>query len=529
MNRPRLALVIILICALAPLACSKPPPKPKGIGKLLVASSARNLSLAPDGKTLVFVGEVAPPAEKDTPEGVFQGVVTTVPVAGGVPRQLGGGVTTLEDGYRISSDGRWVAYLQAFRFRDQAGSLNVAPLPLGDARQVASDATYYKFSPDGKTLGFVAAGEMHLYSLESNADRLVVKNAATFEFAKDSRHVMVRRPVAFGGDLLLAEVQGSAEPSKLGTNVGDYDFSPDGARLAFNARVGGPNQPYTLFGAAVGGKLEKLGEGVSTFLFSPDGQWIAFVDGLGVKRSLGNLQIAPTAGGPAKKLGENVVEHRWAPDSKAIAFRETNEDKSGRSWNSFKVATMPTGAIRFKDDGVPNFVWSFDGSHIAFLKRIAKPVYSVDLFLMPIAGEQNPRLVDRGVFGYQFAPGDRELWYRTQCVRSGRECDLMAASVADAAVLPRRLVQGIWNFRPTANGERLLLTYPRLDTEAAADLGFLDVNAKQPSKGIDQYVLPGAQFVDEAGGVVVYIVGERKREGVYVAELKADPVRVPPK
>ena len=61
-----------------------------------------------------------------------------------------------------------------------------------------------------------------------------------------------------------------------------------------------------------------------------------------------------------------------------------------------------------------------------------------------------------------------------------------------------------------------------------ADLGWLDLAAKQPSKGIDQYALPGAHFADEAGNVVVYIVGERKREGVYVAQLKPDPP-APPK
>jgi dipeptidyl aminopeptidase/acylaminoacyl peptidase len=259
---------------------------------------------------------------------------------------------------------------------------------------------------------------------------------------------------------------------------------------------------------------------VATFLFSPDGQWIAFVDGQGIKNTFGSLQVMPAAGGEAKKVGENVVEHRWAPNSQAIAFRESNEDKAGRSWNSFKVATLPTGAIRLKEDGVPNFVWSWDGSFIAYLKRVTKPVYSVDLFLLKVAGDTPARQVDKGVFGYQFAPGDHDLWYRTSCVRSGRECDLMSASVPDATALPKRLVQGVWNFKPTAKGDRLLLTYPRLDTEVAADLGWFDLNAKAPSKGIDQYVLPGTHFVDDAGTGVVYLVGERKREGVYFAEIK---------
>lgn len=520
MNRSRLALVVLLEALVILGGCQKPAPKSRGLGRPLASASARNLSLAPDGRTLVFIGDVKPPSEKDVPDGVFQGVLTTVPLAGGIPRPLGGGVSTLDDGYRISPDGRHVAYLQEFRFHEQSGSLFLAGLASGEPRLIAKDAKYYAFSSDGRWLGYVAAGDMHLFDLSGGGDRHLVRGAATFEISKDARHLLVRRPAAAGGALLLADIEGGGEPKELGENVGDYAFSPQGDSLAFTSRSGGPSAPYRITCSIVGGHIEKRGEGVSTFRFSPDGRWIAFVDGMGGHKTFGALMVAPVAGGPARRIGENVIEYRFAPSSNAIALRESNEDASGRTWMSFKVATLPSGTLRHREDGVPNFVWSFDGARVAFLKRVMKPVYSVDLFLLDVEGESSPRRIDQGVFGYQFAPDDGELWYRTNCVRDGRECDLMAANVRGASAPPRKLVQGIWNFKATAKGDRLLLTYPRLDTENAADLGWLDLKAKQPSKGIDRYALPGAQFVDESGGAVVYVVGERKREGVYVAELK---------
>ncbi len=528
-----LAFAVALAAAAALGGCKKPPSKPKGIGRQLVPVAARNLALAADGQTLVFVGEIAPSPEKEVPEGIFQGVLTTVPIAGGVPRQLGGGVSTLEDGYRLSPDGKFVAYLQGFRFREQAGNLNVAPLPTGEARAVASGAKYYKFSPDGRWLGYVAGGEMRLLDLSApaaapGADRLVATSAATFEFSKDSKHLLVRRPIAAGGDLLLAKVEGGAEPQKLGELVGDYAFSADSSKLAFTARKGGPSKPYGLFLGPVGGPYESVGEGVASFAFSNDSRWVAFTDGMGERQSTLNLQLVPAVGGPPKRVGDNVGEYRWSPNSQAVALRENNEDK-GKRWTAIKIAKVPgvvvhtsTWSPHEKMDKIP-MVWSGDGNNLAFVHLVPKPSPTVHLYQVPATGGE-ARVVADWVFGFQYSPDSRELWYRTNCTRAGRECELLASSASDPAAPPRKLALGINTFKPNAKGDRLLLTYARSDTkanasEAPADLGWIDLNAKVPSKGVDQYVMPGAAWADEAGSRAIYIVGERKREGVYVADV----------
>ncbi|MGC4115790.1 MAG: hypothetical protein QM765_14550 [Myxococcales bacterium] len=535
MNSKRQALAVsaaAFALALALAGCSKPPSKPKGIGKQLVPVAARNLTLAP-GNTLVFVGEIAPSQEKDVPEGVYQGILTTIPVAGGVPRQLGGGVSTLEDGYGISPDGKFVAYLQGFRFREQAGNLNVAPLPTGDARTVAPDAKYYKFSPDSRWLGYVAGGEMHLLDLAAQpgpgADRLVATSAATFEFSRDSKHLLIRRPVAAGGDLLLAKVEGGAEPSKLGELVGDYAFSADSSKVAFMARKGGPSKPYGLFLGPVGGPYESVGQGVSAFTFSSDSQWVAFTDGMGEKLGTLDLQLVPASGGPVKQVGENVVEYRWSPNSKAIALRENNEDK-GKRWTAIKVAKVP-GVVVHTSSWVPHkdmdkipMIWSGDGEHLAFVHLVPKPEPMVHLYQVAETGG-DAKVVADWVFGFQYSPDSRELWYRANCTRAGRECELVASNASDLTVPARKLALGIATFKPNAKGDRLLLTYARSDTksngpEAPADLGWIDLNSKGTSKGVDQYVMPGASWADDTGSQAIYIVGERKREGVYVAEIK---------
>ncbi|MGI5863880.1 MAG: hypothetical protein ACOX6T_17750 [Myxococcales bacterium] len=520
----RLAALGLALVALASTAtgCKKTAAtnKPKGIGRALVDSAARNLVATADGKVLAFVADVEKPPEKSAPEGVFQGILTTVAADGGTPRQLGGGVSTLEDGFRVSPDGKWIAYLQGFRFKDQAGTLQIAPMPEGEARQLATGTTYYQFSRDSRFLGYVASGEMHLVELATGQDQVLAQQVSTFELAADSSLVLMRRPIAAGGELLVAEVGPEPKTRKLGERVGDYNFSPDGTAVAFTARVGGPADPYSLFVGAARGVPARVAEKAGAFAFSPDSAWIAFVAGQEPGRPHGALQIAPVAGGQPMEVGKNVSDFRWSPSSKAVALRESHEDKSGRAWSELKVASLPKGTLRHKDRAGPksfiNYLWSPEGDRLAFLKHVGE---QVTLNLLTVEGEEPPRAVAPWVFSYQFAPGRNELWYRANCLREGRQCDLIAASIDDPNRPPVKLAEGIMNFRPSADGKRILLIYPRVDTERATDLGWVELGSQVPSKGIDVYTLPGAFFLDKAGKRLAYLVGERKREGVYVADI----------
>ncbi len=518
-----LALAAALAAGALPACQRRAAPKPKGMGRPLVQTAARGLSLAPDGSTLFFLADVHPPQEKGVPEDVLQGVLTAVSAQGGEPRPLGGGVTTLGDSFGFSPDGRFVAYTAGYHFSRQSGSLYLAPVaPGGQPRLLAEGVTFVKFSPDGAYLGYVAGEAVHLWSLADGSDHPVASPAVTFEFSRDGRRLLVRRHATESGELLLFEPPTAPQGRKLAENVGDYAFSADGEKLAFTSRANAFSGPYSLFLGAVGKPPLQVGaSGVSMFTFSPDGQSLVFVDGTAPNRVFGDLERVSAAGGPVSKLGTDVANYRWAPDSKWVALRESHEDKSGRAWATFKVIAVPSGKVRLKLDGAAksfvNMSFSAGVKFLAYLK-VAKD--DIALWLLSLDSEEPPREIEKWVYSYQFAPGDRELWYRSRCTDEGRRCDLMSVSTTDPAQKAVRLAEGVLGFTPAPGGERVLLTFPRFDTHQAADLGLLDLKTRKVTRGVDQYVLPGAVFANAEGTRIAYVVGERKREGVFLAEVK---------
>ncbi len=161
-------------------------------------------------------------------------------------------------------------------------------------------------------------------------------------------------------------------------------------------------------------------------------------------------------------------------------------------------------------------VLSKTGGHLAFL---AFEKMSMDLMLHRPGEQPPPSRIERGAFSYAFAPDDRSLYYRSACVREGRACDLSSRQLErDPGV--KKLAEGVWDFRAADSGGRLIVTYARTDLVAAADLAYLNLDDPAPQpKGIDQVTLGVPLFLDRTGKRVAYIVTDRKREGVYVADL----------
>lgn len=534
--------VIALLAALALTGCKKKAQAPVERHKPVQRTAARSLQVAPGGAAVGFVGDIRRPDDPNLPETMFLGTLSVVSRATGQVRALGKNVSTLEDGWRFSPDGRWVAFTTNYRFKEGVGSLMLAKLPDGEPVQVASITRFYQFSADGKFLGFVAMGKMKLRDLETGVEQDLADNASSFEIARDNRRVLVRRTASTGGDLVLALASKEApEKTKgapgalgfvtttLGYGVGDYAFSKDGKSYAFMARAikldgsepPRPDQPSSLYVAFDNLAPKAIAEGVASFDFSPDGERIAFVSRPEPQRP-GHLSVVPATGGEPRKISDAISEYRWSPNSQGLAIREDREDDKGRRWYTLKLVAFPGAIQRLKEDGpqgfkMESYSFSSDGKYFAYLKPAASG--SIDLFGMELAGAEPPLHLAPGAYGYQFAPGDREIWYRTGCTRSGRECDLMAVSVEGGT--PRLMLNAIWNWRASENGRRMLVTYPRYDTEGAADIGWVDLDdPKRPSHGIDAYTLLGARFLDAAGSGIAYIVIDPKREGVFVVPLE---------
>jgi len=164
---------------------------------------------------------------------------------------------------------------------------------------------------------------------------------------------------------------------------------------------------------------------------------------------------------------------------------------------------------------VPNFTWGSNGHFLAFLSRFTKPVYSVDLMLYLAATDETLK-VNQGVFGYGFTSDNGQLLYRTNCVREGRACDLLGLELSKPKETSKKLLEGVFSFKPSEVSGRVLISYARMDSQ------LYDVAAYNLKTGVrktlEQSIALPALFAAKDGSKVAYIVAERERAGVYVAE-----------
>ncbi|MGD6643558.1 hypothetical protein VWS20_22515, partial [Xanthomonas citri pv. citri] len=128
------------------------------------------------------------------------------------------------------------------------------------------------------------------------------------------------------------------------------------------------------------------------------------------------------------------------------------------------VAALPDGAPKRVGDRVPNFVWGSDSRYVAFLSRFVKPVFSVDLMLYAL-GQEKAEKVQPGVFGYGFAPNNSAVVFRTNCIRNGRACDFKAVELNEKPAEAKTWLQGIFSYKISEDGARVLATYARMDSD----------------------------------------------------------------
>jgi hypothetical protein len=270
---------------------------------------------------------------------------------------------------------------------------------------------------------------------------------------------------------------------------------------------------YDLFLAELPGLKGRLvAVGTTTFGFSPDGKWLARTEGAKAEQ-LGDLVVGPADGLAGRKVGARVEELAFSPDSRAVGFLESY-DLTARA-GIMSVVALPDGTPKRVGSRVPNFTWGADSRYVAFLSRFMKPIYSVDLMLYPL-GEAEAMKVHPGVFGYGFTPGNGEVVFRTNCIRNGRACDFKALPLPKPAQGdPRTWLQGIFSYKLSGDGKRLLVTYARMDSDAY-DVAVYDVKT-QARKTLDQGVQLPAHFAGPDDSRVVYLVTQGPNAGVYAA------------
>ena len=277
------------------------------------------------------------------------------------------------------------------------------PVPAG-----LSGVNTAHWSPDGTRVAFTAEllvdGKAELYSVAANGTDLhqvskpPVAGAAgmdpydgSFAWLADSSKLVFTGAL----DTIAKYEVYSASPD--GTNhlrvsdpalystVWDFHLAPQGSRIAYRGKTGGPvNDPIlALFGADAGGGANVLLGDPATWgehaigygcAFSPDGTRVLFVaeKDLNFADTEHTLLVVPAVGGPATVLAApspgllGASEFAWSPDGSRIAFGAERLDPTDGTVDALHVVsasgvveadvwTSPSYGGSFKIEGL---VWS---------------------------------------------------------------------------------------------------------------------------------------------------------------------------
>lgn len=516
-SSPSLGKAAFLAASLLTLGCKGKPaggtPAVGGLGVRLAAGVASDLRVTPDGQFAAYLLEAEKPRLEGVPAQMVIGELHVVPTTGGSSRKLGNGVTNVPGGYLFSADSRWVLFLAGYNAASQSGDLYACELsdPSAKPEKLGANVSYMVTSPDSRSVALVEDGALKLGPIDGQR-KVVAGEVSVASFSPDNKRLFFKRRLSAAGGLWHLALTGEAEPRKLADQVGDYEISPDGKYVAMTQRSEVVRSTYDLLHAsAPEWKAVKLAGGVGGLAFSPDGKWLARTQG-GRPETIGDLHLGPSSGGEGRKIAERVNEFSFAPDSSAIAYLE-HYDIAARA-GLVGVATLPDGKPKRIGERSPNYAWGADGRHLAFLSRFVKPLYSVDLMLYPIGAEEAFK-VQPGVFGYGFSPKNEFLFFRSNCIRNGRACDLLQLQLSEPKQPPRKAVEGVYSWKVAEGGERVLVTYARVESETF-DTAVLNLKSGE-RRTLEQFIALPALMLDGAGSRVAYVVNDHRRPGVYVA------------
>lgn len=484
-------------------------------GELLAAGAAVDLRVTPDGRFVTYLLDAKKPPINGLPPKLVLGTLHVVPAAGGeAPRELGSGVTNDVGGMLFTPDSKHLLFLTDFQPTSRSGALHAYAIgsPEDVLVKLGEAVTYMVPSPDGAQVAFVDGGVLRVGPLPGGPFRDVAGEVSTAQFTQDGKTLLFKRTLnAAGGLAAVALDKPDAEPVKLADQVGEYYFSPDGKRVAYQVRSDSVRGMYDLYLAELPGlKGRKLATGSTGAAFSPDGQWLARTDGA-KPELLGDLYVGPASGEGGRKVGERVEEFAFSPDSRALGYLE-RYDISARA-GLMGVVSLPDGEPKRVGGRVPNFTWGSNGEHLAFLSRFLKPIYSVDLMLYALGAEKAVK-VQPGVFGYGFAPGNTDVVFRTNCIREGRACDFKAVALPrQEQAEPATWLQGIYTYKFSSDGQRALFTTARMDSDSY-DVGVYDLKTRT-RKMLDERIQPPVFFAGEGDSRAVYLVTQGAKPGVY--------------
>lgn len=541
-----------LAAALAGCKDSKPPAKsgagPKGViervqaeksaprlpvlGEKRLAGDPQDLRPSPDGELLTVLLDAKKPPIQGAPPPMRLGDLWAMPAVKGEPVKVATGVTNMPGGWLFSPDSKWLLVAGAWDPTQQLGELYVqdAKNLAAERQRLAARVTYFVPSDDSKQLAFVENGVLHVGPLPAGPFRQVAGEVSTAEFSADGRYVYFRRRFSAAGGLFQVKLDDErGQPKRLLDQVAEYTVLRSGKHVVLNARASPGDRTFQLHVVDVA-TLEdrKLSDDAVRFRVTPDGSFAAWIANDGAVSELGDLWLAPLVGGKPRKLAEKVKDFEFAPDSKRLVFRANwvelplggREAKVGDAKlervGDLHLVDLPDGAPRKLQRLCPNFLFSADGAALAYTARIERPEVTRRLLLLK-PGATEPVALKDWLYEYFFRPGTQELYFRADCLREGRACDVLTMPLdAPKDALPKKELEGVFGLKFSKDGSRALVAYAHL-TDQTFDLALRNL-ATGEQKTVDQYVEWPAVSLGPDGAYVAYLVKEKARAGVYVAK-----------
>jgi Tol biopolymer transport system component len=507
------------------------PQRQASLGVRKLEGRATELRASPDGRVVTVMMDAEKPRLDGVPPTMRLGSLWVVPTGAGSPVKVANGAVNVPGGLLFTSDGKFALILGAYDPSQQSGELLVQDLTdLSKERQrLAPHVTYMKPSADGTRLAYVDDGVLFEGVLPSGPFRQLAGEVATAEFAPNGRQLYFRRKSVAGGGLYQLELsEEKPTPKRFVDAVGEYVISNDSKWVIAMARTNPRQVGFELFvGDSKTLKPVKLGDDVMRFAISRDSQWVARMQvpaNVSASPTANDLQIGELWFGrlgqsESRKVGQKVREFEFTQDSKKLIFRDnyqvlalmggTYDEKVG----DLTTVTLPDGPPKVIQKRSPNYELSPDGAAIAFTARIDAPEYSRHLFLLK-EGEA-PVKLQEWLYDYSFSPKGDRLYYRANCTREGRSCDLLSQDLAKVGVEKAKKVQGAtFNFKLSADGSHVLTSTPHMRDELF-DLALTNLLTGE-TKVLDQYVSQPIQFLSNDGTMVAWVVLEKGTAGVYV-------------
>jgi hypothetical protein len=485
-----------------------------GLGKRIAAGPVADLKLTKDGAYATFLRNPKRPAIQGVSPLMGLGELGVASLKDGVVRFVGQGVSNRPGSVLFSPDAHWLFFVDGYNTAAEAGSLRT--LQLGSAAEPelrGRAVSFVAVSPSGNAFAYVDGGVLRLAPLQAGSSaRAVATEVSTAQFTPDGALLLVHHRASGGGALERVEVDGNRPAVRLGDSVGDWTLAPDGKRVAFAVKSAVVRDGRDLWVAALpDGKPVRVVTGTGPFAFSSDGMQLARIEREKAS-SIGNLVVGPAAGGSGRKIAERVGDFSFAPDGKAIAAL-ANYDEQQR-WGRLTYTPLPGGEPLELGKRVTTWVWSPDNRLLAFNLRVFQPLPSVDLWLYT-RGKRSATAVMANVYGYDFGPAGA-LYLRSECIREARACSLerLDPSIPDGKPTP--VLEGIFGFRSSDAGNRMLVTYARSDAETY-DVAVLNLKTSVRVTLEERILLP-ALFADAEGSRVVYLVSQGERSGLYLCD-----------